>query len=203
MPRYYHYTTEENIERILREGLKPGIEVGQQTGYRGKVCDNRYVYLAKGVEVFRSGPFKGLVGKPGTGLLSVDIPEEHTLERDLDVYVIITTQGILASFEFMRIMGALGVTDIPDCRDIISQDHQRTYDLLTKKIESGDDQAKGLLLMLVATDEQAVKTLLGRATQEKWDEVLGFYRTQVSIPLTSPYKIERYYPTALTAASQR
>lgn len=199
MKRYYHYTSESNVESILEGGLRPGIEIGHQTSYRGKTCDNSFVYLARNFNVFSGDLFSGVIEQPGMSFLAVDIPSAHPIERDLDAYMMITAQGILSGFEFFRIMGALGITGVPDIVDILSEPNKEAYEILMHDINQGHAFTKSALITLIATDDKAVKTLLGRATPERWDHVIGFYRTLAPIPPDGASRIMRYNPfTELT-----
>lgn len=190
--RYYHCTRTENIEKILKEGLRPGAERGYCTSYNGKQCDSNYVYLVKNFEVFKEDLFNGLLKQPEVGLLSVDLPSEHPVERDLDVHMLITTQGLFASAELFRFMSLLCVKKLDGCEEVMDKDKRTTLDLLIRKENNGDKIAKGLVIQCIAEDVNAVKFLLSKATPKKWDEALGFYRTAKAIPPNGNYKIKRY-----------
>ena len=109
MKRFYHWTDEGNIENILQEGLRPGIELGMQEQYGGIDIDHRYIYLAKNLllvprEVYREKK-----------LLSVDIPEDHPIERDYDVAVFIEgTHGFFGLLSMLQIIANLGIKPIND-----------------------------------------------------------------------------------------
>ena len=199
MQRYYHYTNEKNIERILEEGLRPGVEIGHQTQHNGVICDNTFVYLAKTFEIFQSGLFN-ITKNPSLRLLSVEVPDEHFLERDTDIYLLITGAGFFAGMQLVRITSLLGVyTTYEEGSKIISLEKKEQYDSLMQRVDE-DDNIKGYMLHMIATDGVAVKELLSRATEEKWDQVFGFYRTKQSFPSSA---IQRYVPVVQAVSASQ
>ena len=117
MKRFYHWTDEGNIENILQEGLRPGIELGMQEQYGGIDIDHRYIYLAKNLllvprEVYREKK-----------LLSVDIPEDHPIERDYDVAEFIEgTHGFFGLLSMLQIIANLGIKPINDKIDFSNRE---------------------------------------------------------------------------------
>ena len=192
MERYYHYTNQKNIEKILREGLKPGNQIGVQTQYNGRMCNNNYIYLARNFSVFGGELFPNILKQKDFVFLSVDIPAEHPIERDLDVSLMITGQGIFASLEFFKIMNMLGTTDITGADAFLDEEGKKLHDTLLKEVENGNEKAKGGLIYLFATSEEVVKGLFSKVPVESWDNVFGFYRTAKPIPCNRQYKLERH-----------
>ncbi|MDO8556590.1 MAG: hypothetical protein Q7R96_05460 [Nanoarchaeota archaeon] len=189
MQAYYHWTTQERAERILKEGLKPGKDVGLGSTHNGRLCDNTYAYLAKNLDVLLTGNFRGILEEPGTTVLELSIEEKHPLERDMDVHLLITTTGMLAGMNLYKILGDLAITDILDFYELLPPEAKLLHKEAQRNNTHNNKETQTCLFMLAALDETFVTTLLKRATQEAWDKIFGFYRTQQFIPNQAPHTI--------------
>lgn len=157
----FHITRNKNVERIRAEGLKPGADLGLEVqDYYGAVCDNRFVYLSKTPDALNRW-FANLK-KEDYSLVTLHLPEDQPLERDLDVHVVIKGQGNFFGYcQLKEIMKELSVS-LP---------------------EEG--------LVDIVGDANAIKSLLSIASDRDWDRTFGFYRTPIAIPPTVISSVER------------
>ena len=76
MKTFYHLTERKNMEDILNNGLRTGLELGVQRQFMGIKFDNKYIYLIKNLAskftqtLFRENQNEGMC------LLEVIVPEE-------------------------------------------------------------------------------------------------------------------------------
>lgn len=194
--RYYHLTESSRLESVLSDGLRPGVELGIENTYNGELCDNRYVYLAKNSAVFFNPHASFRIPCPEDKvLLAVDLPIRHPLERDLDV-ALMFNGSIMGLIEFQRVVvGLLGVTDLSNVRAFLTEENGTLYDELMVAVEKGDKEALSGLFMILASDPGAVRQFLLRASDERWDEHIGFYRTTLRIPIEC---LSQFNPKNLT-----
>src|SRR3989338_8669575 len=117
----FHITKNKNVERIRAEGLKPGVDLGLEVqDYYGAICDNMFVYLSKTPDALNRW-FANLK-KEDYSLVTLHLPEEQPLERDLDVHVVIKGQGKFFGYcQLKEIMKELGVALPPTAISLVER----------------------------------------------------------------------------------
>ena len=159
MKKFYHWTHPERTKSILETGLKPGIELGIRTQYNGVHTDNRFVYLIKNLD------YSSFITRiyEHFDILTVEMPEYHPIERDLDAKVLFQGTNYKNPFQAMGILMLISKLGI--------KPRDGKFDLSTP---------------------EKIDELLLSVTDENWDNAIGFYRTPLTIPNKDEYRIEIY-----------
>lgn len=161
MQPYYHITKNENVERILQEGLRTGADLGYKPPQcYGTICDNSFIYLSKTPDSLNK--WFANMDKSLKSLVTLHLPNGHPLERDLDTHVIVSCQG--------AIFGSLTLEDILQ---------EMGVDFSTKD------------LIQISKDRTKIQELFVSVPKYEWDRVFGFYRTSKNIPPTSIVRVEK------------
>lgn len=161
MQSYYHLTKNENVEKILKEGLRSGADLGYKPPqYYDKVCDNNFIYLSKTPDSLNR--WFANMDKSSKSLITLYFPEGHPIGRDLDTPVIVSGQG--------AVFGSLTLKDVLQ---------EMGIDLSTKD------------LVQVSQDRTKIQELFVNVPNYTWDRVFGFYRTPINVPASSIVRFER------------
>ena len=188
---YYHCLPQEDVQRVLKEGIKPGKQIGIQRHFRGIPVDNNYLYLWKNLNILDGEVYHGLLSD-GCLFLKVTVPETHPIERDLDAKILLQNDPLL----LIPIMNLLKIdfkpTDYLDSNAIMRIKRYANENRSLPKMEMIRGSSRIVCEELVK-NRQTINTILQMSTDENWDSIIGFYRTTQTIPPTPPYNIEGYH----------
>ena len=187
MPIYYHTISPAYEKKAIANGLKPGKELGIQNIVGRTPVDNNYVYLWKNYNILKGKLFSGFVDS-GWSLLKVEIPASHPVERDLDVSVLFQEYPDL----FLPMIKLLEIDFAP--RRYLSEKklHKLARSIGATSREGQIRELAELVIGELVKDKDALQSILTLPTDEKWDEIIGSYRTKKSI-LPGPHtRIELY-----------
>jgi len=188
MNTYYHCIPQEFVQGVLRKGIKPGKELGIRNFHLGMSVDNNYLYLWKNLGILQGELYRDLISS-GLSFLSVEMPPEHPIERDLDTKILLMAKPEYLPLIFTMLDVPFDISEFMDVNAL--RKYQRSISHLPERERKRlivDKVVKNLV-----ADENALSTMLSKASVEKWDEVVGFYRTAQSIP---PNRISIYNPQA-------
>ncbi len=149
---FYHLAERKNLNGILNDGLKTGLELGIQRQFMGIQFDNRYIYLIKNLSSKFTRTLFNENRKEDMSLIEVAIPKEHPIERDYDVSSFIhsyVNTPFLGLLYLLDLIPELGVEPIDGNIDFSSVD--------------------------------CVKDHLRGVDDKHWDNYFGVYRTSKAI----------------------
>ncbi|MBU3913789.1 MAG: hypothetical protein KKE50_06885 [Nanoarchaeota archaeon] len=161
MQPYYHLTKNENVDRILKEGLRTGADLGHASPrYYGTECDNHFIYLSKTPDALLK--WYPNMDRSSKSLLTLHLPDGHPTERDLDTHVIVSGIGIVfGSLTLKDVLQKMGVS------------------LSIKEI------------IEISKDRTKIQEIFSRVPNYAWDNTFGFYRTPKNIPSSAIVRAER------------
>ena len=171
MVTYYHRVPHRETEKVLKEGIKPGIELGIKTFHLGMPVDNGYLYLWKNLNILQ-GNLYHLEISSGCDFLEVELSQDHPIERDLDAKILLMSSPHLIPF----IIEMLQVDFDP--KEFVDEITYRAYIKEALQLPERDRPIElGRKVAIdLSSNPEALVTILKRASGDKWDEVFGFYR---------------------------